>query len=149
MRFEKETWELEFIKRLSDRRKKWTPVKKILSSPSNSCKESFVLFNFICLISSFYPGIQWFFRLPGAGANHLHGALPGAQAVVQDGPVAPAGLQTGRTVLLWSQARVRHCDSPTAAHHAATPHPSSHRHHFSRSQQVGSFYLTQHNNSAE
>lgn len=73
------------------------------------------------------PGIQRLLRLPGAG--HLRGALPGSEDVLSDGPVASSGLQTGGTVLLRTQARVRRGHGAAATHNTAASHPSAHRHH--------------------
>lgn len=83
------------------------------------------------------PGVRWLVRLPRAGANHLHGALHGAEAFLQDSPVAPFSLSTGRAVLLWSQGGAGHSDSPTTAHNTATAHTATHCYNRGWYQQVG------------
>lgn len=83
------------------------------------------------------PGVRWLVRLPRAGASHLHGALHGAEAFLQDSPVAPFSLSTGRAVLLWSQAGAGHSDSPTTAHNTATAHTATHCYNRGWYQQVG------------
>ena len=60
----------------------------------------------------------------------MHGAPPGAAAVLQDPAAAPSGLQTGRAVLLRPQAGAGHGPPQArAAHHPAATHPATHRHH--------------------